>query len=163
MVIDDQIQKLAQRLAPVLFPLMMQRLYEAGSWTPSISGTSTAGTLTYSANRTGTYVRLGALCHIQFRVELATVTAAPTGSLVVAGLPFTAKNRSNGFWMIDITGTDNLNIAASVVQVAGRVILNQNYMDLIEFYDNASFTSIAGSAAVVGLSIIGSGWYEVNE
>lgn len=133
----------------------------AGSWTPSISGTGGGGTLAYTANRVGAYTRVSDLCYIQFRVELATVTTPPTGNLVVAGLPFTPRNRANGFWLIDITASDNLNIGATGVQVAGRVILNQNYLDIVELRDAAGFVSIAGSTAVAGLSIIGSGWYEV--
>ena len=63
--------------------------YEEGTWTPTIIGSSTAGTGTYSLQE-GTYTRIGR----QVTVTAAITWSAHTGSgvLRVSGLPFTIKN-----------------------------------------------------------------------
>jgi hypothetical protein len=59
--------------------------YEEGTWTPTIEGTSTAGTATY-ATRTGSYTKVGNLVHISLNLTWSSGTG--TGSLKVTGLPF---------------------------------------------------------------------------
>ena len=60
--------------------------YEEGTWTPTIIGTSTAGTASYTA-QVGNYTKIGRVVYIRFTVEYNSGTG--TGSLRVSGLPFT--------------------------------------------------------------------------
>ena len=60
--------------------------YEEGTWTPTIIGTTTAGTVTY-VNRTATYTKVGRLIHVSVHVEWSGGTG--TGILRISGLPFT--------------------------------------------------------------------------
>ena len=63
--------------------------YEEGTWTPEITGTSTAGTIAYNAQH-GYYTKIGRLVQIEFYVQWNSGTG--TGNLQVTGLPFTAGN-----------------------------------------------------------------------
>jgi hypothetical protein len=64
--------------------------YEEGTWTPTIAGTTTAGTYTYTVQQ-GWYVKIGLMVFGYFRMTISGVTAAGTGTaLEVAGLPFTS-------------------------------------------------------------------------
>ena len=60
--------------------------YEEGTWTPTVVGTSTAGTASYGT-QTATYTKIGRMVYFQF--ELIWNSGDGTGFLRVAGLPFT--------------------------------------------------------------------------
>jgi len=61
--------------------------YEEGTWTPVITGTSTAGTASYSS-QSGTYVKIGRYVFLQMFVVF-TSTHTGTGGTKVGGFPFT--------------------------------------------------------------------------
>lgn len=60
--------------------------YEEGTWTPSVVGSTTAGTATYSV-RTGTYTKIGRTVTVSATMTYTGGTGA--GLLRVSGLPFT--------------------------------------------------------------------------
>ena len=62
--------------------------YEEGTWTPTIIGTTTAGTGTYSA-QLGRYTRIGRTVYIQ--LQLIWTAHTGTGNMKIAGLPFTSN------------------------------------------------------------------------
>lgn len=62
--------------------------YEEGTWTPTIIGSSTAGTGTYSL-QLGRYTKIGRTVYVQ--LQLAWSAHTGTGSMKVAGLPFTSN------------------------------------------------------------------------
>ena len=63
--------------------------YEEGTFTPTIIGTTTAGTGTYSI-QSGRYTRIGRTISIQ--LQLAWSAHTGTGNMKVAGLPFTSNS-----------------------------------------------------------------------
>jgi len=63
--------------------------YEEGTWTPEITGTSTAGTIAYNAQH-GYYTKIGRMVQVEFYVQWNSGTG--TGNLQITGLPFTAGN-----------------------------------------------------------------------
>jgi hypothetical protein len=68
--------------------------YEEGTFTPSIVGTSTAGTATYGANgQQGRYTKIGN--RVFFDLYLAWSAHTGTGDLQINGLPFTVQNITN--------------------------------------------------------------------
>ena len=68
--------------------------YEEGTFTPTIVGTSTAGTGTYSANgQVGRYTKIGN--RVFFDLYLAWTAHTGTGNLEINGLPFTVQNTTN--------------------------------------------------------------------
>jgi hypothetical protein len=68
--------------------------YEEGTFTPTIVGTSTAGTATYGANgQVGRYTKIGN--RVFFDLYLAWSAHTGTGDLQINGLPFTVQNTTN--------------------------------------------------------------------
>lgn len=65
---------------------------EAQTWTPTVVGSSTAGTTTYTA-QIGHYTKIGSLVIVQFNVSYSAATG--TGVLLIQGLPFTINNTTN--------------------------------------------------------------------
>jgi hypothetical protein len=68
--------------------------YEEGTFTPTIVGTSTAGTATYAANgQVGRYTKIGN--RVFFDIYLSWTAHTGTGDLQINGLPFTVQNTTN--------------------------------------------------------------------
>ena len=63
------------------------------SFTPTLTGAGTAGTTTYTTQQ-GYYQRFGNL--IVVYVWIAISAATGTGDVLIGGLPFTIKSRTNG-------------------------------------------------------------------
>lgn len=63
--------------------------YEEGTFTPAISGTTTAGTGTYSIQQ-GKYTKIGNL--FSFYIYLTWSTHTGTGNMTVTGLPFSVAS-----------------------------------------------------------------------
>jgi hypothetical protein len=62
--------------------------YEEGTFTPVISGTTTAGTGTYSI-QLAQYVKIGKC--VQYQIYIVLTAHTGTGNLAIGGLPFTAS------------------------------------------------------------------------
>ena len=75
--------------------------YEEGTWTPTFTGTSTAGSGSYTF-QSGSYTKVGRLVTIYGAMQFNSGTG--TGNLQISGLPFS----SNNFGSITIVISDNL-------------------------------------------------------
>ena len=64
--------------------------YEEGTWIPTVQGTTTAGTSTYTSIREATYVKIGSQVTITCNLVLTTFSGA-VGNAVVTGIPFSAS------------------------------------------------------------------------
>ncbi len=105
--------------------------YEEGTWTPVIEGSSSAGTATYSA-QSARYTRIGRL--VFFEAYVSWNTGSGTGSLRLAGLPFTIAN-ANTYPSFTLGYVFNIALTAS------------NYMTA---YGNVNSTSVVFSQTPVG-------------
>jgi hypothetical protein len=83
---DSGIDKV-QDASIVLADLASEVYVPPTSWTPSVEGSGTAGTVTYSA-RDAYYVKFGRLVYVTCYVSYSGGTGS--GNLYVRGLPFTA-------------------------------------------------------------------------
>ena len=70
--------------------------YEEGTFTPTVTGSSTAGTGTYNTNgQVGRYTKIGNRVSFTIYVDWSAHTG--TGNLRVSGLPFTSNSAANAF------------------------------------------------------------------
>ena len=67
--------------------------YEEGTWTPTIIGSTSAGTASYTA-QSGTYTKIGRL--VNFQAYLVWSGGTGTGDLYVSGLPYTSSTAPYG-------------------------------------------------------------------
>ena len=68
--------------------------YEEGTWTPSMSGGTTAGSLSSTAVE-GIYTKVGQFVHCEFRISGGNLTGA-AGTANLTGLPFTIGGTGYG-------------------------------------------------------------------
>ena len=71
--------------------------YEEGTFTPTIVGSTTAGTGTYNT-QIGTYTKIGNRVFIQIRLDWSAHTG--TGATAIAGYPFTSSATSYGSFAV---------------------------------------------------------------
>jgi hypothetical protein len=69
--------------------------YEEGTWTPSVRGSSTAGTVTYNY-QAGSYTKIGRLIYIWMDLEVASFSGG-AGNLEIPGVPFASANISTTY------------------------------------------------------------------
>ena len=62
--------------------------YEEGTWTPVMSGSTTAGTGTYNG-QVGSYVKIGSV--VYYTLDLSWTNHTGTGNMNLSGLPFTSN------------------------------------------------------------------------
>lgn len=72
--------------------------YRIGTWTPTLTGSTTNPTPTY-VNQTGNYVKIGRLVYVQWNVQVSALTGG-SGSLQVSSFPFTSQNVAAGNLML---------------------------------------------------------------
>jgi hypothetical protein len=99
--------------------------YEEGTFTPTIVGTSTAGTATYSV-QTGLYTKVGRVVTIQIYIAWSGGTG--TGNLSMYGLPFTAGGTNYGVlsaYPLNIALTAGYYLGASVNLNATTIGISQ--------------------------------------
>ena len=102
--------------------------YEEGTWTPTIVGSSTAGTQTYDY-QVGWYTKVGRKVVANFNVRITAKDAGIDGSVNIGGLPIAAN------------GTTNYDHMASVHMTTG-VTLDTGYTDIVGQTGAAYGTSV---------------------
>jgi hypothetical protein len=99
--------------------------YEEGTFTPAITGGTTAGTATY-VGRSGKYTKIGNQVHVQIFIDWNSHTG--TGDTRITGLPFTNGANFSGAvvgYANAITVTAGYFIAAYVDAAQPWILLNQ--------------------------------------
>ena len=67
--------------------------YEEGTWTPAMSATGSAPTVSYNY-RSGVYRKIGSMVYVQFGMNIASRTGG-SGEIAITGLPFTSISRGS--------------------------------------------------------------------
>jgi len=94
--------------------------YEEGTFTPTIIGTTTAGTGTYDI-QSGIYTKVGRVVHYQISLRWSAHTG--TGGLRIEGLPFTADSNSPGliyYALLDYTSPPQAMVNGTTTQILVR-------------------------------------------
>lgn len=84
--------------------------YEEGTWTPTISGSTSAGTGTYAA-QTGVYTKVGNIVTVQAYINITNHDG--TGNIQLTGLPYTSSTASNVYGSVTIGYLNNCALSAS--------------------------------------------------
>jgi len=116
--------------------------YQTGTWTPTLRGSTTAGTHTY-AEQSGVYTRIGDLVFVTCRMSISSKDATMAGNILIAGLPFQVESSNDH--------------ALSFGQANGIAFTNQ-----LSFYANSGESVInlinnvaGGNAALVVAAAVG--------
>ena len=131
--------------------------YEEGTFAPTVTGSTTAGTATYAAQR-GKYTKIGD--RVFFEIYVAWGSGTGSGSqLYVSGLPFTVQTSNATYPAVTIGYWDSVTHGASS-SPAALLASGNNY---VYFY---SIPNGGGGNSAIGYdasgSIILSGHYKVN-
>ena len=85
--LERRLQRLETKPAP---------LYVVGSFAPTLVGSTTPGTFTYTANATIVeWTRLANRVHFNGRIVITVITVAPVGNMTIAGLPYVGVSDPN--------------------------------------------------------------------
>jgi hypothetical protein len=133
--------------------------YEEGTFTPTITGLTTAGTGTYtSGQRVGRYTKIGNRVYFSLWVRWTAHTG--TGDFSVTGLPFTSSNTSSGgnYHSVTVGYAESITLTASRYLAA---LISPNVTEILprQLVVGGGSPSLVPipSSAVIGLS----GCYEV--
>ncbi len=133
--------------------------YTEGTFTPTMVGSSTAGTPTYSI-QIGRYTRIGRIVSLYHNVDW-TASGGATGFIKAGGLPFTAANVSNVNYALTTYLSSNGDALASGTTVTPAIQIANNATTGIL----ATYTSLTGAVNTVNVTSAGSwvltGQYEV--
>lgn len=126
---------------------------ENGTWTPSVGGSTTPGTGTYTT-RTGYYHRIGGMVFVD-AVITWTAIAGGAGSMQVQSLPFTVRNLTN-YQPMTIPNVQNINGGGGFNYFALRFNANTTNASLLSVRNNNTNVAIALDTAG---TIVFSGMY----
>ena len=128
--------------------------FAIGTWTPSLKGTTIAGTFTYT-NQQGHYTRIGDLVSAFGRVTISAIAVAPTGNLRIAGLPITPTTLSEGkAGTTHVNDWNGITFGAGYTYMGGWVVNATAEIALTESGSNIAdiFLPAAGLVLVGGTS-----------
>jgi len=90
--------------------------YEEGTWTPVLSATTTAPSVTY-ANRTARYTRVGRLVTVHAWLNISSQSGG-AGNVIISGLPFTAANTGANISVVNLGVLQNIDPGAGNLNAA---------------------------------------------
>lgn len=73
--------------------------YEQGTWTASLTATTTNPTTSSVGNTTGYYVKIGDIVNFSYYSGLVAFTSAGSGTATLSGLPFTSSSGFQEYWL----------------------------------------------------------------
>jgi len=128
--------------------------YEEGTWTPTVIGTTTAGTVTYAVQN-ARYTKIGRVVSIEILLNWSAGTG--TGNFRISGLPFTSGS-SVTTPALALAFCSDIAMTASHILTA-RVADNSTQIEFLSYpsgggtyatvvYDAAAILGVAGSYSV---------------
>ncbi|HEX7726426.1 MAG TPA: hypothetical protein VF410_07700, partial [Rhizomicrobium sp.] len=133
--------------------------YEEGTFTPTLAGSTTAGSHTYS-HQTGFYTKVGRLVTFSAYVALSAKDAAMAGSLSINGLPFTMANDVSAYYPCAAYWS-NVNLGTATPTMMPYVAFNHAQVMLVAGGNNTTAVSMTPSMIGNTSQIIVSGSYHV--
>jgi hypothetical protein len=127
--------------------------YEEGTWTPTVSRSSTAPSVTY-ANRTGGYIKVGNLIYASFDLTASSVSGG-SGSVNITGLPYNVTNSSYfaGYSVVQWRDSNLIPSSGANTQLKGFAQRGAAYLYLQ--YDNSGTSGFGTNSNVSSLNSSG--------
>ena len=97
--------------------------YEEGTFTPTLAGSTTAGTQTYSYN-VGLYTKVGRVVHFQVAILLTAKDGTTAGNLQINGLPFTSNATANAHASVTVGLAQLITLTAGYTDYVGVIAPN---------------------------------------
>lgn len=131
--------------------------FETGTWTPAFTASTTNPTVTYSANRYGTYIKIGHAVFFHGRIILTALTSAGSGNLRISGLPFTANGGSAGGY-----GNVGISYKASWTTAGPQAAIVEASNTIISLYTTTAtaHTALTVSGLSATAEVYFSGFYQ---
>ena len=125
--------------------------YEEGTWTPTVFLGATSNSI---GTATGTYTKIGNVVFFACRAE--NVTKSGTGSLTMAGLPFTASSAGNqnryAQFAVRWTGINSGGVIVALAGVGTTTIEFQNFTTTGGYSGAVGDSGISAAYSVYGVS-----------
>lgn len=124
--------------------------YAIGAWTPTLAGSGTAGSFTYSV-QAGDYTRIGNTCFLRGRVRITAIGVAPTGDLRINGLPFASVaigasgNSGGGAFQL----WQGITLPAGYTQLMWYINQPVTYLNISRGGSNAAQANVQGGELVL--------------
>ena len=125
---------------------------DSGTWTPSVSGSTTSGTQTYGT-RVGHWTRRGRWIDFICSVNVSTLDAATAGNLRITGLPFAAFNVAGLHQPVAINIRSNMTLTAGYTMFSAYMTNNSAIINLAQMGSNVAQALLQATAAASGLTI----------
>lgn len=130
-----------------------------GAWRPTLAGSSTAGTQTYSV-QVGTYARVGPLVYVGMRLTLTAKDVLTSGNLQINGLPFAARAQGSvavAVYALSVGVISNVDLATGYSQFTAQIAPGNRFISLSEAGDNVASQALtdADFGATTAINISG--------
>lgn len=137
-------------------------VYEEGSWTPTIQGSVTPGTQTYSSN-VGRYITIGNMVTAWCRIVMTAKDGATSGNLQIAGLPATASSVTGlNYCGSVLFGSLDINTAGGYSTIAAQIGSGASVVSLVECGDNVAAANLTDADLQATTTIIATFVYRKN-
>ena len=132
--------------------------YEEGTWVPTVYGSTTAGSYTYTTTGNSpyaNYTKIGRTVTLQVMLNNITESSAGSGDVFIGGLPFNKMAGSAPFGCVHL---NNWNTTGTITGVTVHPTTFANSGDVLQLtldFDNSSSNSLSLSHLKSGSSDIG--------
>jgi hypothetical protein len=131
---------------------------ESGTFTPTITGATAAGTHTYTVN-VGIYKKMGKIVHFKITIALSAKDAAMAGDVGISGLPFPVENVVTGTESFVVGGAGNLLQPAGGITLLAYASVNTAKILLRWSKSNAAHQNVVPTDISNSTSLVISGTY----
>ena len=119
--------------------------YEEGTWTPTVAGSSTPGTQTYTL-QIGLYTKIGRQVFVECRVLMSAKDGTTAGNILIAGLPFASATTGQETGGVGLGFSSNINLSAGYTQVGLTKISASTTFQVVESGDNVPAQAVVAAA-----------------
>jgi len=119
--------------------------YEEGTWTPTLTASSTNPTVSYISNN-GKYTKIGNVCHASFQMRVSSHSSG-SGTYQVSGLPFASVTANSDHVGVSTAGLESHPIG-STEQLIQVIDHNTSHIRMLKAQNNAGWAPYTPASGV---------------